>query len=81
MNEKNTTILEDIEILDKDIENLLEGKELTTAISALTSQLVECICIVGEEVNKEAAVDLIARLFQNLQMEVNARLDIEIFTH
>lgn len=81
MNEKGIELLQDIEILDKDIENLLEGKELTTAISALTSQLVECICIVGEEVNKEAALDLIAKLFQSLQAEVNARLDIEIFTH
>lgn len=81
MNEKGIELLQDIEILDKDIENLLEGKELTTAISALTSQLVECICIVGEEVSKDAASDLIAKLFQSLQAEVNARLEIEIFTH
>ena len=81
MNEKGIELLQDIEILDKDIETLLEGKELTTAISALTSQLVECICIVGKEVSKDAALDLIAKLFHSLQAEVNARFDIEIFTH
>ena len=65
------------EVIEK-LEELLDGVEMTVAISALANMLVECFGEIGNSLNPDSALNTFASVTEQMQIELEELLDINI---
>ena len=65
------------EVIEK-LEELLDGVEMTVAISALANMLVECFVEIGNNLNPDSALNTFASVTELMQIELEELLDINI---
>ena len=65
------------EITEK-LEELLDGVEMTVAISALANMLVECFGEIGNSLNPDSALNAFASVTEQMQIEIEELLDINV---
>ena len=65
------------DVIEK-LEELLDGVEMTVAISALANMLVECFVEIGNNLNPDSALNTFASVTELMQIELEELLDINI---
>ena len=65
------------DVIEK-LEELLDGVEMTVAISALANMLVECFGEIGNNLNPDSALNAFASVTEQMQIEIEELLDINI---
>ena len=65
------------EVIEK-LEELLDGVEMTVAISALANMLVECFVEIGNNLNPDSALNAFASVTEQMQIEIEELLDINV---